>query len=111
MKAEINYKKNNWLDTLTNALRVGMTKSTIILSNEVISRAPVDTGELKNNNYRDVEETKYSIDGIVYNTKEYAPHVEFGTKYQKAQSFMRTSLIDSADKILKTMREEIRKAL
>ena len=68
-------------------------KSVLELCAKITSQAkvlcPVDKGNLRKGNYY---ETK-RFDGYVKNDVYYGPYVEFGTRYQKPQPFMRQAIL------------------
>jgi HK97 gp10 family phage protein len=49
-------------------------------------RAPVDTGRLRNSITHRVEPD--GLSAVVGTNVEYAPHVEFGTRFQRAQPYL-----------------------
>jgi len=77
MPAEVKFDENpRWKPLLDKAIERGLRKALLEVKNRVKTTAPVDKGNLKNNNY--IEQKGFA--GIVYNTMEYAPDVEYGTK-------------------------------
>ena len=74
------------------ALEAGQRRAGVValdLRNEMVRRVPVDTGALKLSiGLRKIGEGHYRV-----GTREpYAPFVEFGTRKQKAQPFMRPAV-------------------
>lgn len=99
-----------------SALRdTALVEGAVILEGECIVRCPVDTGHLKGSISRKVHLGDGSIQGetmpdgidgvpkagdaVVGTNVSYAPHVEYGTKYQKAQPFMRSGAVAAVPKI------------
>jgi HK97 gp10 family phage protein len=65
---------------------------------------PVDTGRLRASiSSRSDKET-----ATVFTPTEYAPYVEYGTKRQKAQPFMRTALDKNRKKLISLYRQIFR---
>ncbi len=100
-------------EKITNNVNLGTIKALIRSINVVDASAklntPVDTGLLRASNMKAVD-TKTLIATEVNNT-EYAPHIEFGTRYQKAQPFFRRALMDNKNIIEKIFIDEERKAI
>ena len=67
--------------------------------------APVDTGRLRNSITHEVDDKDVYIGSNV----EYAPHVEFGTVKQKAQSFLRPAATDHANTYKQIILDEFAK--
>jgi len=57
---------------------------------------PVDTGRLRSSITSALGEEDDKIVGVVGTNVEYAPHIEFGTVNQSAQSFLRRALEEVA---------------
>lgn len=87
---------------------VAITESAIHAEEKCVRLCPVDTGHLRASiNYRthiqnDGEQRPDGLDGladdgeaVIGTNVEYAPHVEYGTRFQRAQPFMRNG-IDAA---------------
>jgi len=66
---------------------------------------PVDTGRLRNSITHEVDDKDVYIGSNV----EYAPHVEFGTVKQKAQSFLRPAATDHANTYKQIILDEFAK--
>ena len=98
------------------ALRdIALTESAIVMQGEVIVRCPVRTGHLKGSISRKVRLGDGSVQGdvadgalegapavgvaVVGTNVSYAPHVEYGTKYQRAQPYMRSGAVAAEPKI------------
>jgi len=108
MPIEAKFKENpKWEKILNNAIEIGLEKTLIRAKNKAKKNAPFDTGKLKNNNFHE----RRGFTGIVYNTMEYAPYVEYGTKRMKAQPFMRKVLYDNYDSLMSIINNELRKVL
>jgi len=71
--------------------------------------APEDTGILK----ASIKTKMYpkQLSGIVYTTTEYAPHQEFGTRFQSGTPFMNPAMETNRDTIIKDMSEFLSKSL
>lgn len=91
---------------------VALIESAIVMEGNISIRCPVDTGHLRQSIGRKVRLYDKSVSGEKKNdgldsyppnegeayigtNVEYAPYVEYGTKYQKAQSYMRTGAVAS----------------
>ena len=63
-------------------------------------RCPVDTGALRRS-LREMKQNKTPgrIESQVGTDIEYAPHVEFGTRYQRAQPYLRPALDENTNEI------------
>lgn len=79
---------------------IALTESSMHMEAECVRRCPVDTGHLKGSiNFRTSQGGGNRPDGmsgkpvagdaVIGTNVEYAPHVEYGTKFQRAQPFMR----------------------
>jgi HK97 gp10 family phage protein len=60
---------------------------------------PVDTGRLRSSITSVVGEVDGETSVVVGTNVEYAPHIEFGTSRQTAQSFLRRALDDETRKL------------
>lgn len=80
-----------------------------VVDGAVKLRTPVDTGLLRSDNISSVDESKLIAQET--NKTEYAPHVEFGTRYQSAQPFLRAGLIESSKKVIQIANKEAGDAL
>jgi len=71
------------------------------------------TGRLKGDIFVDME--KYATDGqivgAVISPTEYAVHQEFGTSKMKARPFLRTSLAENKNKIIKLISSVVKKKI
>lgn len=113
MNIELNYKKDDsWEQKFNQQLEAGLTAGCIILESEAKKITPRKYGKLFNAYGRDV---KNNI-GVVYNTAEYAPYLEFSEppKHPKLAGkkipFMRPALYDNIDKIKQAITNELLKA-
>lgn len=83
-----------------------IAESTRVVQREARDWAPVKTGIL-----RASIKTKLfprQLSGLVFTTTEYAPYVEFGTRYMKAQPFMQPAINRNRDMINKKMSKYIK---
>ena len=65
---------------------------------------PVDTGRLRNSiAHEPVDDHTERIGSNV----EYAPYVELGTRYQKAQPYLRPAVEDHRDEYAKVIKQEL----
>jgi HK97 gp10 family phage protein len=72
-----------------------LTTSAIIVQNAAVKNAPKKTGALKASITRLVKK----INAFIGTPLEYAPFPEFGTRFQKAQPYLRPALLLNIDKI------------
>lgn len=59
--------------------------------------APVDTGNLRSSILN--KTFKSQLETFIYTNLEYAPHVEYGTRYQAGDPFLRPALFGNKDNI------------
>jgi len=77
------------------------------LERDVKRRTPVATGILRATIYHSIRATE----GRVYPTREYAPYVHEGTRFQKAQPFLEWGIRDSNTEISKTFENALEETL
>jgi len=70
-----------------SALR-GVTAACLLVEAQAKALATVDTGLLRDGITHKAEIINGELVGIVGSPTEYAPHVEYGTRFQKAQPFL-----------------------
>lgn len=82
MQIELKFKETpNWNDSLKFAIKKGLTASSIIIMNNLKSLAPTGvSGDLRKSNEYEIKEEGKDIFSRIFNTKEYAPYVEFDTR-------------------------------
>lgn len=124
------------LDTLdgvvnTTTIQQSMGRACALVEATAKTKAPKDTGQLRNSIKSKVEAGGGEIVGIVYTPLEYAPYIEYGTglfaesggrtdvpwnyqddkgnwhktRGQKPQPFLRPALDENADKIIEILGE------
>lgn len=77
-------------DAALMALAEVKVKSTCVKIEAAAKRlCPVDTGRLRSSITHDVNRRGRTVVGRVGTNVDYAKHVEFGTRYQSAQPFLR----------------------
>ena len=86
-----------------------LTRSINLVDGQAKLNTPVDTGLLKSSNKSNVDKRK--LIATETNNTEYALWVHEGTRYQKAQPFMRDALFDNKDYINRVFIEEGAKAV
>lgn len=98
-------------ETSPEKLKENMDKALDEGSERVLTQAkllaPVDTGRLR----QSLEKTKIQNGYRVKTELEYAPFVEFGTKFQRAQPFLRPSYIRNERIIEELIKKAIEKSL
>ena len=85
-KLQKHLKKQCTLDDVRNVVKMNGAE----LQNKAMRMAPVDTGTLKRS--IGLEITEAGMTAEVEATAEYAPYVEYGTRFMKAQPYIRPSL-------------------
>lgn len=85
-KLQKHLKKQCTLDDVRNVVKMNGAE----LQNKAKRMAPVDTGTLKRS--IGLEITEAGMTAEVEATAEYAPYVEYGTRFMKAQPYIRPSL-------------------
>jgi hypothetical protein len=82
MQIQLNFKENpKWDDVLIGSIKKGLAKSSIVIVNNIKASAPAGvSGDLRKSNEYEVKEEGREIFTRIYNTKEYAPFVEFDTR-------------------------------
>ena len=124
------------LDTLdgvvnTTTMQQSMGRACALVEATAKTKAPKDTGQLRNSIKSKVEAGGGEIVGVIYTPLEYAPYVEYGTglfaesggrtdvpwnyqddkgnwhktRGQKPQPFLRPALDENADKIIEILGE------
>ncbi|MGX2944218.1 HK97-gp10 family putative phage morphogenesis protein [Enterococcus alishanensis] len=95
MKAHLEYKG---IDQLMNHLRDAMAfnevketvkRNTTELQKKMQRESPVDTGFMRRSITFEIKEAGFT--GVVTPTAEYAPYVNYGTRFQSAQPFVTNS--------------------
>lgn len=118
----------------TSILKKSVNKQINFVKGEAKLLCPVDSGRLKNSITGVVKDTSTGISGTVSTNVEYAPYVEFGTgqkgenspsppKYegelgyrsdwngQPAQPFIYPALKNNEEKVIKSVKEELKKEI
>ena len=69
-------------------------------------KAPVDTGELR----RSITASFYNggLEGVVRASMQYAPYVEYGTRYMTAQPFIRPAYHETVEEFKKDLDELVK---
>ncbi|MDE1472803.1 HK97-gp10 family putative phage morphogenesis protein [Eubacterium limosum] len=73
------------------------------LQREAQRNAPVDTGTLKRSIALEIADSGTAA--IVEPTVEYAPYVEFGTRFMEAQPYLRPAFNEQKEKFKKDMKK------
>jgi len=95
VNSDLVWKGNEAKKATDTAISKALEMSAILVSNAAVKNAPMDTGLLKASITRDFDDKNaYIGTGL-----EYAPYVEFGTRKQKAQPYLRPALLLNIDKI------------
>ena len=90
--------------------RGGMRKALLIARRESVKLTPIDTGNLRNSAFTEVEEEGGVISGIIGYTAAYAPFVhEINANYVRGQwKFLETALAENHQAILAAIAEEVK---
>ena len=89
---------------MNQAIVKALLRSVNIVRADAILRVPVDTGTLRSSIKSGLDKGK--LEGRVDTNVEYAPSVEFGTRYQRPQPFLKPALFDNRDTISKIFIDE-----
>lgn len=90
---------------LNNASRKGITEACLLVQAQAKALTPVDTGQLRNSIDYKVEDDKGNVEGIVGTAIDYGIHIEYGTKYQKAQPYLLPAFRENKSNIEKIIGE------
>ncbi len=93
---------------MNSAMIVTLNRGINIVDADAKSLTPVDTGMLRSDNKKTVDNTKLIAQES--NNTEYAPYVEFGTSRQPAQPYLRPALIKNSRKIINIAIKEAKRA-
>lgn len=96
---------------MINANVRALIRSANIVESDATLIAPEKTGNLRSS----IERSEPLITKLVQKIKvftnvEYAPFVEFGTRFQRSQPYLRPALIRNAKKIIEIFKKEGKKA-
>lgn len=97
-------KKAKFQQQLDQAIQTSYEEIGAAVVDSVKGETPVSTGELKKaTDYKKEEDGLY-----IYNTKDYAPFVEFGTVHQYANPFMRRGIVKSVSEVAKIIKQRLK---
>lgn len=96
-------KINEAKQRINNALQNALKQSIDDVYNSAKENCPVRTGALKEDIQKEVEEKE----GVVYNTKDYAPFVALGTRKQPANPYLQKALFGNTGKIISNFAKEL----
>lgn len=94
---------------MNTAVIKALYESINLVDRDIKLGTPVRSGTLRNNNVNEVDEKK--LIARERNNTEYAPNVEFGTRFQKAQSFFRAGFIKNIRNIINIFRKRSKNAI
>lgn len=82
------------LDDWDSGLRANVEHLLAMAAEEARKRCPVDTGRLRRGIETDINtgEGASEVVGELFDDVDYAPFVEFGTRYMRAQPFLRPGM-------------------
>lgn len=126
MRAEVTMKdgSKDALEQIEKLRDLALVEGAIIIEGECIVRCPVDTGRLRGSITRRVRLGDGSVlaaagkDGLgkdpdrrgeahIGTNVEYAAHVEYGTRFQKAQPYMRPGAVAALPKVERRFSERL----
>ena len=98
-------RTENWKDDISLYVK-NRLKDKLILVGEIVEGeakelCPVDTGNLRGSINSQLGDDGLSV--IVGTPVEYAPHIEFGTRFMGGTPFLRAGLLMNKAKILKVL--------
>lgn len=76
------------------------------LQSKVQENAPVDTGNLKRSIELGIEDSGFTAK--VSPTAEYAPYIEYGTRFMEAQPYLRPALNEQKEQFKSDMKKLVR---
>ncbi len=88
---------------------VSLTRGINLVDRDIKLGTPVRSGTLKGGNEKTVDAQK--LIAVERNKVEYAPNVEFGTRYQSSQPFFRTGFVKNIRNIIAIFKAEGKKAV
>jgi HK97 gp10 family phage protein len=82
------------LDDWDTGLRANLDHLLEMAAEEARKRCPVDTGRLRRGIETDIDTggAHSDVTGVLFDDVPYAPFVEFGTRYMRAQPFLRPGM-------------------
>ncbi len=82
------------LDDWDSGLRANVEHLLAMAADESRKRCPVDTGRLRHGIQTEVNtgEAHSDVIGVLFDDVPYAPFVEFGTRFMRAQPFLRPGM-------------------
>lgn len=98
-KLQAKLKKNVQLDDVKRVVR----RNGAEMQEKAQRNAPVDTGHLKRS--IGLETTDAGMAAEVEPTADYAPYVEYGTRFMEAQPYLKPAFDDQKEKFKKDMKK------
>lgn len=95
-------KKNVTMDDVKNVVR----KNGSDMQGKAQDKSPVDTGNLKRSIGLDITDSGFAAE--VEAKAEYAPYVEYGTRFMDAQPYMKPAYNDQKTKFKSDMKKLVR---
>ena len=108
---------------ISHKIGIALAEAAVIAEGECIARCPVRTGHLRGSISRKVTLPDGGTDGgdapdglkgfpehgeaVIGTNVEYAAHVEYGTRFQRPQPFMRTGMDEALPKIRRRFQERL----
>lgn len=93
--------------SIDKSSREGMERAAAHLTGEIKSRAPVDTGHLRDSYDYFVDGSGNSVTAHVGTNVEYAIHQEYGTQYQSGTPHVRPAIEANRSQLVEMMGKEV----
>lgn len=85
--------------TISPAVQRAVDRSVLVVQDRAKQLVPVDTGALRESIDTYVSADAQLITGIISPGRDYAGFVEFGTRFMKAQPYMRPAMDSTRDEV------------
>lgn len=95
VNSDVVWNGNNVNKSIDQQIERALMSSAILVQGAAVKNAPKDTGTLKASITREVGRDTANIGTSL----EYAPYVEFGTRRQRAQPYLKPALLLNIDKV------------
>jgi HK97 gp10 family phage protein len=110
MSTELKWYGDQAQKKIDEAVQIGLLAAAIQVKGQAQYLVPVKTGRLRQSiTITQPITDKNSI--LIGTNVEYAPHVEFGTKRQKAQSYLRRAIDEQRENLIEIYNKYFQRAL
>jgi len=96
-KVDFKWHPEQFLNELNSTLQQKLDLTGKVVEQKAKENCPVDTGKLRNSIKSELDKADLTVS--VGSDLEYAKFVEYGTRYQPAQSFLRKGMIQAVSRI------------